>query len=97
MAFRKIIETEGNAVIKTPFGAIETSVQKVSFTAYVKVTSVKGNKNQIIADVHFAGDTEQFNKQYQIPVSVELGAPNFIAQAYEHLKTLPEFSGATDC
>ncbi len=24
-------------------------------------------------------------------------APNFIAQAYAHLKTLPEFAGAVDC
>ena len=26
-----------------------------------------------------------------------LDGQNFIAQAYNHLKTLPEFSGATDC
>jgi hypothetical protein len=26
-----------------------------------------------------------------------LDGANFIKQAYEHLKTLPEFSGATDC
>ena len=29
--------------------------------------------------------------------SVEEGAENFIKQAYEYLKTLPEFEGATDC
>jgi hypothetical protein len=27
----------------------------------------------------------------------DLNGKNFIAQAYEHLKTLPEFAGATDC
>jgi hypothetical protein len=27
----------------------------------------------------------------------EMKNSNFIAQAYEHLKTLPEFAGATDC
>jgi hypothetical protein len=26
-----------------------------------------------------------------------LEGANFIAQAYEYLKTLPEFKGATDC
>jgi len=26
-----------------------------------------------------------------------LGGANPIAQAYEHLKTMPEFAGATDC
>jgi hypothetical protein len=26
-----------------------------------------------------------------------LAGKNFIAQAYDHMKTLPEFAGATDC
>ena len=34
---------------------------------------------------------EQFNF---VP---NLEGQNFIAQAYEHLKTLPEFAGAEDC
>ncbi|OBQ36116.1 MAG: hypothetical protein AN484_25890, partial [Aphanizomenon flos-aquae WA102] len=65
--------------------------------AYVKVISVNGNKNQINGHVRFTGDVAEFTRQYQVPVSVADGAPNFIKQVYEHLKTLPEFVGAEDC
>jgi hypothetical protein len=97
MALRKIIEAEGKAVIQTSFGNIENGIQLISFSAYVKVVSVNGDKNQIAANVHFIGDVAQFAKQYQVPVSVEAGSPNFIEQVYKHLKTLPEFVGAEDC
>ena len=97
MALRKIIETEGRAIIQTDFGHVENGIQRISFLAYVKVISISGNKNQITANVQFTGDVAQFSKQYQIPVSVETSAPNFIAQVYEHLKTLEEFAGAEDC
>lgn len=97
MALRQIIETEGKALIQTPFGSIENGIHRISFFAYVKVISITGDKNQIAANVNFKGDTQQFNRQYLIPVSVENGSTNFIAQAYAHLKTLPEFSNATDC
>jgi hypothetical protein len=97
MALRKIIEAEGKSIIHTILGAIENGTQRVSFSAYVKVTSISGNKSQVTANVHFAGDLAQFTKQYQVPVSVEAGAGNFIEQVYKHLKTLPEFDGAEDC
>jgi hypothetical protein len=97
MALRKIIEAEGKSIIQTPTGNIENGIQRVSFSAYVKVIFISGDKNQINANVHFAGDAAQFTKQYQIPVSVEVGSANFIEQAYKHLKTLPEFAGAEDC
>jgi hypothetical protein len=97
MALSKIITLEGKSVIYTSFSSVENGTQKVSFLAYIKIAQINGNKNQIVADVHFTGDNAKFNKLYTIPVSVELGAGNFIAQAYEYLKTLPEFEGATDC
>jgi hypothetical protein len=97
MALRKIIEAEGVAVIQTPDGVIENGTQRVSFSAYVKVILISGNKSQVTANVRFAGDVAQFTKPYQVPVSVEAGAPNFIEQVYQHLKTLPEFAGAEDC
>lgn len=97
MALRKIIEAEGTAFIQSPLGVIENGTQKVSFSAYVKVTSVSGDKTQITANVRFAGDVAQFTKQYQVPASVEVGSPNFIEQVYKHLKMLPEFDGAEDC
>jgi hypothetical protein len=97
MAFRKIIESEGKAVIQTHVGDIENGIQRVSFSAYVKVISFSGNKTQVTANVRFTGDVAQFTKQYQVPVSAETGAPNLIEQVYKHLKTLPEFDGAEDC
>jgi hypothetical protein len=97
MALRKIIEAEGKSIIQTSIGSIENGTQRVSFSAYVKVNSVSGNKNQVTAIVYFAGDVAQFTRQYQVPVSVKTGSPNFIEQVYKHLKTLPEFDGAEDC
>jgi hypothetical protein len=97
MALRKIIEAEGKSIVQTSIGNIENGTQRVSFSAYVKVININGNKNQVFANVDFKGETQQFNKQYEVPVSVEAGAPNFIAQVYLHLKTLEEFVGAEDC
>ena len=97
MALRKIIDVEGKAIIQTSTGIIENGIQRVSFSACAKVISISGNKDQVTAIVHFVGDVAQFTKQYQIPVSVKAGSPNFIEQAYKHLKTLPEFAGAEDC
>jgi len=97
MALRKIIEAEGKAIVQTSIGSIENGTQRVSFSAYVKVLEINGNKTEVIAHVNFKGDAQQFNKQYVVPVSVEVGAPNFISQVYAHLKTLEEFAGAEDC
>ena len=97
MALRKIIEIEGKSVVQTSIGSIENGIQRVSFSAYVKVINIIGNKNQIEANVNFNGDVQQFTKKYQVPISVESNAENFIAQVYKHLKTLPEFAGAEDC
>ena len=97
MALRKIIEIEGTSTIQTSMGTINNGTQRASFSAYVKVASISGNKKNLLANVNFKGDTQEFNKQYEIPVSVESGSPNFIAQAYAHLKTLPEFASAVDC
>lgn len=97
MALRKIIETEGKVLIQTPIGIIENGEQKVLFSAYIKVISIYGDKSQLTATVNFKDGEKSFNKEYQVSVSVETNAANFIAQAYNHLKTLPEFAGATDC
>lgn len=97
MALRKIIEAEGKSLVQTDWGVIESGTQKLSFTAYIKVISVQADKSQMTANVNFKGDNQSFNKQYQISVSIESGSDNFIAQAYNHLKTLDEFSNAVDC
>jgi len=97
MALHKTIETQGVATLQTPIGFIENGVQTVSFPAYIKVVSISGNKSQLNVTVSFKGDNQQFNKQYEVPVSVTTGSINFIAQIYQYLKTLPEFEGSEDC
>ncbi len=64
---------------------------------YLKVADFSGSKSGIgfvlaykTSAEHDAIKVEQFN-------FVPNMDSNFIAQAYAHLKTLPEFSGATDC
>jgi hypothetical protein len=97
MALRKIIDVEGKSIIQTSFGNIQNGTKRVSFSAYVKVIEISGNKTQVVANVSFKSDVQQFNKEYVVPVSVEADSSNFIAQVYEHLKTLEEFAGAIDC
>jgi hypothetical protein len=97
MALRKIITLEGKVVVQTAMGNIEEGTRSVSLPTYIKVVSVNGTKNEVSAIVSFTSDDKNLFQQYQVPVSVEAGASNFIAQVYEHLKTLPEFSGAENC
>lgn len=66
--------------------------------AYIRVDGVDADKSKGFARVGI------YNKQggrllvsdiKEFPVTMDGG--NFIAQAYAHLKTLPEFSDAVDC
>lgn len=68
--------------------------------AYIKVDTVSGNKSTVeITVIIYSEKNEQKlpaqAKKYTFAPS--MGNKNFIAQAYEHLKTLPEFDGAEDC
>lgn len=66
--------------------------------AYVKIGALYGNNDSLRIEVNVHKnkggvilDRSQF---YFTPT---LDGKNFIAQAYQFLKTLPEFSDATDC
>jgi hypothetical protein len=97
MALQKIIEIEGQSIVKTSIGDIENGRQKVLFFAYITVATITGSKNEISAQVNFKGDGVQFNKQYKFEPSVSENSLNFIAQTYDYLKTLQEFAGAENC
>jgi len=97
MALRKILTLEGKVIVQTPIGEIDSGTQTVPVSAYIKVVAISGNKEKISANVSFKGETHSFNKNYELAASVEDGSSNFIAQVYDHLKTLPEFDGAVDC
>jgi hypothetical protein len=97
MALRKIIQVEGEAFVNTESGPISIGQQKTAFAAYCKITNLTGDKVDGRVTVECVGDNCKIVKQHFVEFSTEDGAPNFIRQAYLHLKTLPEFEGATDC
>jgi hypothetical protein len=66
---------------------------------YIKVHAVSGGKDQMVADVIFfkdSADGKRLKNSGYIFTPV-LDGDNFIKQAYNHIKTLPDFSGAVDC
>jgi hypothetical protein len=66
--------------------------------AYIKVDRVSGNKTQVELKyvVYSKKDGEIVEEKFAY-FSPNMDGENFVKQAYEHLKTLPEFAGATDC
>jgi hypothetical protein len=84
---------EKNIMLKTNF---DTDI--VFQRAYIKVRSVNMSKDAAQINVDFYSDANGKvvdMKQYNFVAS--LNGNNLIAQAYNYLKTLPEFAGATDC
>lgn len=66
--------------------------------SYIRVSRLEGSKAGLSFSVDYLnGDAFVKREAFQFEPSVKDGAANFIAQAYEHLKTLPEFEGAEDC
>lgn len=73
--------------------------EEVTFAnAYIKVTTIAGGKdaiNVIVGSYKSAnGKLLATSKSSFIPA---IEGKNFIAQAYDHIKTLPEFAGSVDC
>lgn len=72
--------------------------EEIAFAdAYIKVSRIEGNKSilNIFVSVFKSDATKHlYTKPYQLVPS--LSGDNFIAQAYAHLKTLPEFAGSVD-
>jgi hypothetical protein len=63
---------------------------------YVKVENISTSKSVAACTVSATKDGYQV-AQKQYGFTPNLSGENFIAQAYAHLKTLPEFANATDC
>jgi len=82
-----------NITLKTNFGDDVTFID-----SYIKIEKLAGSKEQLGINVSFyKKQNEQIvgNKNYLFAPSLD--GKNFISQAYDHLKTLPEFAGAIDC
>jgi hypothetical protein len=82
-----------NIILKNNFGE-----DSVFGNAYIKVTKIYGGKENILATVGIFKEKDGellIEKHHNVAVSLD--GKNFIAQAYDHIKTLPEFSKSIDC
>jgi hypothetical protein len=87
MALSKTLTLQNN------FGA-DTTLPNV----YIKVFRVNGSAARVVAEVQLlSGPSGYLYKADAYEFAPDLDGPNFIKQAYSHLKTLPEFADATDC
>lgn len=73
----------------------------VADNAVWRIDSVVGNKTCMSLNVSIYKDetvAQVIDRQsFDFTPSVESTSKNIFAQGYAHLKTLPEFAGATDC
>jgi hypothetical protein len=99
MALKQTISVSGKTTVQSNFGPIQLPDASVELNCYCKVISVDGGKDG--ADIKCLLRDESKGATaiagYSFVPSVVDGAENFIAQAYAHLKTLPEFADAVDC
>lgn len=67
--------------------------------AYIKVESYSGDKDNTNALVVYKKEASngEFIRSDVYSFNLDLNGSNVVAQAYEHLKTLPEFADAVDC
>lgn len=65
---------------------------------YYKITKLTGDKTNLDVELKGTKNGQQIDGfSFSFIPTVEEGSSNFIAQAYEHVKTLPEFADAVDC
>lgn len=97
MALKKNISVTGKLEGAIDNIVVELENHVVDFgECYVTVKSVSGGKNiKSTAVVRFDNTVAPFEKVYRF--DQEMTNENAIAQAYDHLKTLPEFADAIDC
>jgi len=74
-------------------------VGEVELDTYIQVIHVSATKEDGMCNVRFRKESKEggivSDLVYQF--TPDMNGPNFIKQAYLHLKTLPEFAGAEDC
>jgi hypothetical protein len=94
MALQKTFELSGEGSILVDGGNIPTGTQTISMDCYIKIDNVSGNKDKVNMAVSFTELAKTFLKHYSFVPT--LGNVNILEEGYKHLKTLPEFTGATD-
>lgn len=98
MALQHTITVSGTGTIKTEDGVVVLGDRTETLAnCYIKVDGVDASKESASVSVSISVSKEaKIVRKYTFVPSVSDGASNFIKQAYEHLKTLPEFAGAAD-
>jgi len=73
-------------------------VEAIVKNCYIKVSTVEVSKsNGNVRVLFFKKQNDKLLEEIVYPFPISLDGPNFIQQAYLHLKTLPEFADAIDC
>jgi hypothetical protein len=99
MALTKDIQFSGAASITSNGATCHVDEMTATFEGcYIRVGSVSSSKTEATAVVSFL-ESEGGKLLYEqiYGFAIDLAGDNPIKQAYEHLKTLPEFEGAEDC
>jgi hypothetical protein len=84
---------------------VNTDIGLLIENAYIRIDEQSGNKESINLRIRSylsqekqtAGCAWISEKIITFTPDVSDGAPNFIKQGYEYLKTIPEFETAVDC
>lgn len=95
MALTKTLSFDCTVTRSGEFGSASEKGVTTVHDAYIKVESVQGTKASAVANVSVTGASFSGAKSYEFAPSMT--GSNFIAQAYDHLKTLPEFADAVEC
>lgn len=66
--------------------------------AYLRIDRIEATKHLASAQLGFYKEGgQEFLSSTTLSFALSLDGGNFIQQAYEHLKSLPEFADAVDC
>ena len=72
--------------------------ERIFQNAYIKIDQISGNKGllQVVIGIYKEQGQNKIDA-VSTGFSPSLDGKNFIAQAYDHVKTLEEFADAQDC
>ena len=85
------------ALKKTMTIQTEYGVEIEIVDAYIVVSNINGSKNNVNAEIQWKKDQMGFPIKTEYVSFVPSMESNFIAQAYEKMKALPQYQSAVDC
>lgn len=99
MALRKIETISGKTFVNVNGLPVQTGGDTVAeVNVYVQVRDITGGKLEVVARVFLINEANgSLVREQFYSFTPDLDGGNFIKQAYDHLKTLPEFADAVDC